>query len=174
MTALTPVYGMKYLTQGDPARITRSVLEDNAKTTEAALLRGAIAPPLPADYSTTLTRITALEALGSVANLTPVSPITAGTLGMKYIVRRGVCYFTLECRYAGAWTSGFTFTTFPVGARPVFQHFFDAMFFNVSAMYSPDPRIECSVNTDGTAHVNRALTTAAGGGFVASGQFPVA
>jgi hypothetical protein len=44
VTAQTPVYGLKYLEVGQPARDTRDVLEDNARSIEAALIRGGIAP----------------------------------------------------------------------------------------------------------------------------------
>jgi hypothetical protein len=44
MTALTPIYGLEYLVQGEPARNTRQALENNAKTIEAALLARGVPP----------------------------------------------------------------------------------------------------------------------------------
>lgn len=61
MTAKTPVYGLEYLIQGEPMRATRAALENNAKTTEAALVRGGIAPPAAQDLATLAGRVSALE-----------------------------------------------------------------------------------------------------------------
>lgn len=44
MTAKTPVYGLEYLVQGEPARNTRLALENNAKTIEAALVARGVPP----------------------------------------------------------------------------------------------------------------------------------
>jgi hypothetical protein len=61
MTAQTPVYGIKYPVAGEPIRTTRQILEDNARTVEAALVRGGIAPPAAQDLATLSGRVTALE-----------------------------------------------------------------------------------------------------------------
>ena len=61
MTALTPVYHIKYLVQGDPAYLTRQVLQENAETVEAALMAGGITPPGASDYLSLLARVIALE-----------------------------------------------------------------------------------------------------------------
>lgn len=59
---VTPVYGLRYILQGQPARWTRQYLEENALAIEAALIRGGIAPPNAADLATLAGRVTALEA----------------------------------------------------------------------------------------------------------------
>lgn len=61
MTAQTPIYGLKYLVQGEPARNTRLALEENAFTIEAALQAGGVAAPGAADLLTVAGRVTALE-----------------------------------------------------------------------------------------------------------------
>lgn len=61
VTGRTPVYGLEYLIEGEPAKFTRQKLERNAKTIEAALIRGGIAPPEAQDLATLAGRVTALE-----------------------------------------------------------------------------------------------------------------
>lgn len=73
MTAQTPLYGIKYLVQGEPARNTRQALEDNAKTIEAALASKALVPPTASDYATIQGRVGTLWADRKVAPLAPTS-----------------------------------------------------------------------------------------------------
>lgn len=63
MTAQTPVYGIKYIQQGEPIRNTRQALQDNATSIEAALVRGGIAPAGAPDLATLSGRVTVLEGL---------------------------------------------------------------------------------------------------------------
>jgi hypothetical protein len=62
VTAKTPVYELEYIVQGEPLRGARLALENNAKTIEAALVRGGIAPPAAQDLATLAGRVTATEA----------------------------------------------------------------------------------------------------------------
>jgi hypothetical protein len=80
MTAQTPIFGIKYIQQGEPARNTRQALEDNAVTIEAALVRGGIAPPAAQDLATLAGRVSALE-IGGEVNTTTAS----GALGSSAI-----------------------------------------------------------------------------------------
>jgi hypothetical protein len=61
VTGITPVYGLEYLIEGEPARYTRQKLERNAKAIEAALVAGGIAPPGASDLATLSGRVTVLE-----------------------------------------------------------------------------------------------------------------
>lgn len=61
MTAKTPVYQLEYLVVGEPARNTRAALENNAKSIEAALIAGGVAPPGAQDLLQLSGRVTALE-----------------------------------------------------------------------------------------------------------------
>jgi hypothetical protein len=63
MTQQTPVYGIKYIVPGEPIRNTRQALEDNAKTIEAALVAGGIAPAGAPDIATLSGRVTVLEGI---------------------------------------------------------------------------------------------------------------
>lgn len=51
MPLTTPLFGLKYLAVGEPARNTRQVLEDNAKTVEAALVVRGVTPPAVVDLA---------------------------------------------------------------------------------------------------------------------------
>lgn len=61
MTALTPIYGLKYLVQGEPARNTRQALEDNAYTIEAALQARGVAAVGASDLLAVSGRVSVLE-----------------------------------------------------------------------------------------------------------------
>lgn len=62
MTAKTPVYELEYIVEGESARNARGALERNAKSIEAALILGGIAPPAAADLLAAVARIGNLEA----------------------------------------------------------------------------------------------------------------
>ncbi len=62
MTAQTPVFGIEYLTVGEPARNTRAALENNAHTIEAALIAGPASPPGASDLLAVSGRVSVLEA----------------------------------------------------------------------------------------------------------------
>jgi hypothetical protein len=81
----TPIYGLRYLELGEPARNTRQVLQDNAETIEAALAAGGVAAPGAADLLAVSGRVSVLEAAAAarpVAILTGsagTTPLTSGT-----------------------------------------------------------------------------------------------
>ena len=79
MTAETPAYHIKYLVEGEPIKTTRQVMEDNAKTIEAALIAGGIAPPLAPDLAAAVARIGTLEA-GAWTTYTPTWTTPSGAL----------------------------------------------------------------------------------------------
>jgi len=80
MTAKTPVYEIEYLVEGEPVRNTRLALENNAKSIEAALLAGGIAPPLAPDLAAVAGRVSILEAkaAGQSHNVTDAAYGAAG------------------------------------------------------------------------------------------------
>lgn len=49
VAAATPVYGLRYVAEGQPAHYTRQHLQHNAETIEAALIAGGVAAPGAAD-----------------------------------------------------------------------------------------------------------------------------
>jgi hypothetical protein len=61
MTALTPVYGLEYIVQGEPLRNARPALESSMKKVEAALLLRGVVPPGAVDAATLSGRISVLE-----------------------------------------------------------------------------------------------------------------
>lgn len=67
MTAKTAVYGLEYIVEGEPLRGARLALENNAKTIEAALVLGGIAPPAAQDLATLAGRVTAAEQLAAAS-----------------------------------------------------------------------------------------------------------
>lgn len=69
MTAQTPIYGIKYLVQGEPVRNTRQALEDNAKTIESALAARGVTPPNTPDLAALAGRVTVLETVGAWTDL---------------------------------------------------------------------------------------------------------
>lgn len=76
VTAKTPVYGLEYLVQGEPARAARLALENNAKTIEAALILGGIAPPEAQNLAQLAGRVTTVE--GKLAELPVALPYAPG------------------------------------------------------------------------------------------------
>lgn len=66
----TPVYGLEYLVEGEPARNTRAKLQRNAETIEAALIAGGLAAPGASDLLEVSGRVSVLEDLvgGSLAD----------------------------------------------------------------------------------------------------------
>jgi hypothetical protein len=63
MPGSTPVYGIKYILQGEPIKATRQALEDNANTIEAALMAGGVAAPGASDLLAVSGRVAALEGI---------------------------------------------------------------------------------------------------------------
>lgn len=61
MTAHTPIYGLEYIEEGEPLRLARPALENNAHTIEAALQAGGVAAPGASDLLAVSGRVTALE-----------------------------------------------------------------------------------------------------------------
>lgn len=84
MTAKTPVFGLEYITEGEPLRDARPALEHNALTTEAALVRGGIAPPAAQDLAQLAGRVTGLEGLR----------VTRGTVTGGQTDAAGLIYFS--------------------------------------------------------------------------------
>jgi hypothetical protein len=61
VTGITPVYGLEYLVEGEPARNTRAKLERTVKAVEAALVAGGITPPGASDLAALVGRVNVLE-----------------------------------------------------------------------------------------------------------------
>lgn len=78
MTATTPVFQLEYIVEGEPLRNARPALENNAKTIEAALLRGPASPPNAQDLATVAGRVTSLESRVTVLEQAVV--VTGSTL----------------------------------------------------------------------------------------------
>lgn len=79
MTAQTPVYGIKYLTVGEPARNTRAALQANAETIEAALVAGGVAAPGAADLLTVAGRVTTVENRATALETLPICVLRSTT-----------------------------------------------------------------------------------------------
>lgn len=79
VTAQTPVYGLKYIVEGEPLRDARPALEANAKTIEAALIAGGVAAPGAADLLQVSGRVTVLETAQAASEVTARATSTTGT-----------------------------------------------------------------------------------------------
>lgn len=119
MTAQTPIYGLKYLVEGEPARNTRQALQDNAFTTEAALQAHGLAAPGASDLLAVSGRVTTLEtrARATLYAAAAQSGLTAGvwvtiTLGGETVDSAGghaagAAGYTVQTGQAGDyWVDG--------------------------------------------------------------------
>lgn len=82
VTAYTTNFQLPYLEVGQPARDTRTILEDLVRKTDAALTRGPASPPASQDLTAVAGRVATLETLAAApaAGGTPVTYL-AGTTG---------------------------------------------------------------------------------------------
>lgn len=134
----TPAYGIKYLAQGAPARYTRAILEDAAKTIEAALAAGGVVPPGAADLvaeaatraaadAAAANRLTALEGVTGPTEVAYAAgwagyvDATATVLwsGLRYVRRAGVVTLSGAIKTTAATSANSLITTLPVGFRPL-------------------------------------------------------
>jgi diphthamide biosynthesis methyltransferase len=125
MTAKTPVYQLEYIVEGEPLREARLALENNAKSIEAALVLGGIAPPASQDLATLSGRVTALEAdtaSTEVAYVTNVSiaynDVAAGWTGLRYWRNGNVVTVSGAFRFVNAAANLTVVATLPAGFRP--------------------------------------------------------
>lgn len=131
MTAQTPIYGLKYLALGEPARNTRQALQDNAFTIEAALQAGGVAAPGASDLLAVSGRVSVVEGKVAVpvavrpaltASFTPyaIAPFTegAGLMVTKDPTASRVYVEGLLKPAAALTTAATTVCTLPVGSRP--------------------------------------------------------
>jgi len=61
VTGITPIYGLEYIVQGEPARYARQKLERSMKQVEAALQLGGVAAPGASDLLAVSGRVSTLE-----------------------------------------------------------------------------------------------------------------
>ena len=125
MTAKTPVFELEYIVEGEPLREARPALENNAKTIEAALVRGGIAPPEAQDLATLSGRVTALEADTASTQVTYVTNMTiayndvaAGWTGLRYWRNGNVVTLSGAFRFVAAAPNLTVVATLPAGFRP--------------------------------------------------------
>jgi len=133
MTIYTPVYGLARLADGQPLRDTALVLQEATDTIEAALLRGAIAPPLPADYSSLVSRVGALETAPSrTAPVTMTKDATkfqnfGSTTALRYWSEGKTAFLAGHVQVLTGVTlttsSETTIATLPAGFRPAESQF---------------------------------------------------
>lgn len=132
MTAHTPAYGIEYLVEGEPIRSTRLVLENNAKTIEAALIAGGIAPPLAPDLAAAVARIGTLEtppmfrARRVAAQSIPTGAFTAITwdtfdIDTHNMKTSGTASITIKCQRAGIYGVRFGVDVGPSAGRVALQ-----------------------------------------------------
>lgn len=116
MTAQTPIYGLKYIVEGEPARNARQALEDNAKTIEAALQSQGVPAVGAPDLATLSGRVSQLEPGAWVAlTLTTGAVYTGWPAPRARLERAGVVRFEASVSTISA---GVPFLTLPVQFRP--------------------------------------------------------
>lgn len=105
MTAQTPVFGIKYIQQGEPIRATRQALQDNANAIEAALIGTGVHPPSAPDLSS----LAALSQSVS-ANTASVAANTAALASAPVAVTLASAFTTFGSGYQSArvWKVGRT------------------------------------------------------------------
>jgi len=140
MTAKTPAYQLEYLAVGDPVRITREVMERNAKQIEAALLARAVPPAGATDITGVNARLNALEADSGWLSAT----LVAGWVGtVRYRRRGGLLYVRVDLERGTAGTGASQLiTTLPGGFRPPIPATFPA--------YYGAPTYPVDIQPDGT------------------------
>lgn len=122
VTGKTPIYGLEFLVEGEPARNTRAKLERNALTIEAALQAKGLTPPGAPEYA-------ALLADTGWVPLTPAAPFTALPYGMRYRIRGGLVSVRLGASLGASYTANATITTLPAPARPTHDQWFGGLLF---------------------------------------------
>jgi len=119
----TPAYGIKYPAPGAPLKYTRAILEDVAKTIEAALIQGGIAPPTAVDLAAAVARIGTLEKMNDpVTDLVLAANVISLTASYRkagvYRVGRACCLTSVIQITPAVVAAGATVMTAPVGFRP--------------------------------------------------------
>jgi hypothetical protein len=108
--------------------------------------------------------------------LAATPPIVNSAGGARYRVKNGYCSFQIHQVYpaGGTWAVGWVICTFPVGARPVWDHWWDLLGYNGTGINTPDFRAEVRLDAPtGRLLISRGIQTTANGGFVLSGGFHV-
>lgn len=121
VTGITPIYGIEYLIEGEPARNTRAKMERNAKQIEATFAAGGLAPPGTPDLAAAIARIGVLEHVNdAVTTISPAANV-AHVGGYRnagvYRVGRAICLTSLLTTTAAIANAG-TLFTLPTGFRP--------------------------------------------------------
>lgn len=94
VTAQTAQYGIKYLEVGQPLVDTRDVMEDNARTIEAALVRGGIAP---SDVAALIASGAATDTKWQTVTAAHLTPVNAWVLGPStYRLKAGLLFLRLH------------------------------------------------------------------------------
>lgn len=61
VTGITPIFGLEYIVEGEPAKYTRQKLQRSMERVEAALAQGPASPPGAADLNAVTGRVNTLE-----------------------------------------------------------------------------------------------------------------
>jgi hypothetical protein len=121
VTAQTPLYGIKYLVNGEPIRNTRQALEDNAKTIEAALASVPMSAPGATDLAAVAARVGVVEhvndAVTDLSRGANVNNVAGYRNAGVYRVGRAVCLTSLLTTGA-ALGAGAALFTLASGFRP--------------------------------------------------------
>lgn len=160
----TDVYGLRFPQIGEPIRTTRAILEDNARTIEAALLSKALAPPAAQDLAAVTGRVSALEVDTGWQNAPLVSTAGTGWSTTNVVVRRaGKVLNIVGAAAKSTWTNGEIVFTLQAQYRPTVAV---ELLLRMGSAYYPG-----FLNTNGTVQVLAANTTGTLGtsfAFVAS------
>lgn len=163
MTATTPIYGLKYIVQGEPIRNTRQALEDNAFTIETALQAAGVAAVGASDLLAVSGRVSAIESptmqpvtfasgyaqyttspYGELVRCWKPTPDTVRVAGMVAISTA-----------VSTGATGLLFATLPAGYRP-------AVTVNRTIHYQSTNPLRCLIAASGAMSLVPAVALAAG------------
>jgi len=160
VTGRTPVYGIEYQLEGEPAFHYRAKMERNAPKLEAALLAAGAAPPGGSTWATVSADSGWLDWPGPrPANWTWVAGIAA-----RYRILGRQVYVQAEVSSSAAWAANVLLTTLPAGARPGRAWWFPGVGYGGAAM---------PAYVDAAGGVRLANAGAAGAGGWLTTCFPI-
>lgn len=116
---MTNVYKLRYPVKGEPINKTRAMLEENAKSIEAALLAKGVPATGAADLAAVSGRVSPLEYdTGWVAGATAASPATTWSIAGTLVRRQGKVLSIAGSAAKASWAAGETVMTLQPQYRP--------------------------------------------------------
>lgn len=165
VTGITPVFGIEYLVNGEPAKWTRQKLQRNAEKIEAALVQGPASPPGAVDLLAVSGRVSTLEGKlpggwtaatlnatgGAVTNLGTTGGHTWQPARYRLLPMIGAAH-VVGVLAATNIVAGKDLFTLPIGLRPTYA-------FPVTAQNGATGALQLDVYTTGVVQARGAGAT---------------